>query len=98
MVNRISEMVNFFENKECLPYALARHFGETISAGGCGHCSVCTDSPVRMEPAARLSPLESYDMHSITRQITEAAPRSPPAVYRMISGGVGSLPGHSFKL
>ncbi|MFP4242452.1 MAG: ATP-dependent DNA helicase RecQ [Chitinispirillaceae bacterium] len=72
-VNRITEMVNFFENRECLPYALARYFGETISAEGCGHCSVCTGGPVRMEPAARLSPLESYDMHSITSQITEAA-------------------------
>ncbi len=72
-LNRITEMVSFFENRECLSFALARYFGETMSEQGCGHCSVCTDGPVKMEAAARLSPPESYDIQSITREIAEAA-------------------------
>lgn len=72
-VNRISEMIRFFENHRCLSFELARYFGETINRDNCGHCSVCTIRPVKMESPAQRKPLESYDMKEITRQIREAA-------------------------
>jgi ATP-dependent DNA helicase RecQ len=48
-LNRISEMVSFFESETCLSFKLSKYFGEVFTANGCGHCSVCNSGSVKMQ-------------------------------------------------
>lgn len=40
-IQRIAQLVRFFELKICLSYNLSRYFDDTVSPNHCGHCSVC---------------------------------------------------------
>jgi len=40
-INRISQMIAFFESRDCLSLKLARYFGDQRQTEPCGHCSAC---------------------------------------------------------
>lgn len=87
-IKRISEMIDFFQNESCLSFKLAGYFGEDITKENCGHCSVCTVKPVKMEAAPNRAPLSSYDLKHLTAGIREAAKQSatPKLVTKFLCG------------
>lgn len=40
-VNRIRELLDFFESSQCLSARLAKYFGDKHAPSNCNHCSVC---------------------------------------------------------
>jgi len=65
-VQRIHNMVAFFESDACLSRKLARYFGESIEKRRCGHCSVCGNEVATLEQTTELTPLTSYDYDELT--------------------------------
>ena len=56
-VQRIKDMIDFFEGERCLSVALSEYFGETSTWENCGHCSVCLSSSAKFESSLSLEPL-----------------------------------------
>ncbi|MEP4890471.1 MAG: RecQ family ATP-dependent DNA helicase [Aliiglaciecola sp.] len=40
-IKRIADLVDFFQNKQCLSQTLANYFDDSSLSQACGHCSVC---------------------------------------------------------
>lgn len=55
-INRLNEMLNFFQSKHCLSYTLATYFGDDNAPTQCGHCSVCQGKIANL-PMPTLPPL-----------------------------------------
>ena len=47
-ISRIENMLDFFENSDCLSFDLARYFGEETFNQSCGHCSACMTGPIEI--------------------------------------------------
>lgn len=71
-IQRIHDMISFFESSECISKKLAKYFGEDISED-CGNCSVCTTGAVKLEKTAGVSPLTEYDYESLTSELRGTA-------------------------
>lgn len=56
-VQRIKDMIDFFEGERCLSMALSEYFGETSTWQNCGHCSVCLSGSTKFESSLSLEPL-----------------------------------------
>ena len=54
-INRIENMIAFFESKTCLSHKLASYFADHNAPQQCGHCSVCRGDTVTL-PALPLLP------------------------------------------
>ncbi|HIF9267893.1 TPA: RecQ family ATP-dependent DNA helicase [Photobacterium damselae] len=67
-INRIDEMIGFFESKECLSYKLAQYFGDENAPKQCHHCSVCRGKTATL-PAIVLA--EPIDNRKITQWCDE---------------------------
>ena len=57
-IDRIDEMVSFFESDECISFKLAAFFGEAVKAKKCGHCSVCSTGAVKIADIPEIKPLD----------------------------------------
>ncbi|MDP4185507.1 MAG: ATP-dependent DNA helicase RecQ [Bacteroidota bacterium] len=87
-VQRIAEMISFFEGETCLSYRLAEYFGETIESSSCEECSVCLDGPTKLPISTQLSPLSSFSFSSLTNELFEIIPdiNSPEIITRFLCG------------
>ncbi|WP_104399126.1 RecQ family ATP-dependent DNA helicase [Vibrio penaeicida] len=56
-INRIREMVAFFEDDRCLSHQLARYFADENAPSNCQHCSVC-DGHVATLPSSNSAEYE----------------------------------------
>lgn len=56
-MQRLKNMVAFFEGDRCLSKALSEYFGETTDWESCGHCSVCLDGSRKLVNDLHLEPL-----------------------------------------
>ncbi|MCK5509027.1 MAG: RecQ family zinc-binding domain-containing protein, partial [Desulfobacterales bacterium] len=48
-IERIHDMIRFFENDSCLSKELAKYFGENLEKEHCGHCSFCRSGKVTIQ-------------------------------------------------
>ena len=87
-IDRIREMVSFFESDECISYKLAGFFGETIEAIKCGHCSVCTTGAVKMIRHHEATPLSSFNVKELISEFSTVVKNeySPVLATRFLCG------------
>jgi len=71
-IQRIHDMVRFFENDSCLSIELAKYFGEDIKKEYCGHCSFCKKGKVTIQSSVELKPLSDFDFEEITNEFIGA--------------------------
>lgn len=72
-INRIDQMVAFFESSACLSFRLAAYFGEIISSPGCGHCSYCRTRGVIIEKDVCLPPLDTFNLADLAADLQKIA-------------------------
>ena len=56
-VERIHNMLSFFQSPQCLSQSLSYHFGDTKLTSPCSHCSVCAGFVAQLPNAPELPPL-----------------------------------------
>jgi len=71
-VQRIHNMVGFFESDACISRQLAGYFGENIDKERCGHCSFCTSGKAVLQNTTELNPLSQYDFREVTDEFIQA--------------------------
>lgn len=72
-IERIHQMIRFFETRACLSRQLAAYFGEILETENCGHCSFCKNEPVGLKKTRQLKPLADLDFFSLTEEFANAA-------------------------
>ncbi|WP_116474595.1 RecQ family ATP-dependent DNA helicase [Zobellella maritima] len=55
-INRLQQMIGFFESEHCLSHQLAGYFADHKAPERCGHCSVCAGQVARL-PAPAMAPM-----------------------------------------
>ena len=65
-IDRIHNMIHFFESRICLSKNLANYFNETLPFEKCGHCSVCNEGKTTIEQSITLKPLDSFSYSEIS--------------------------------
>ncbi len=71
-IQRIHNMVKFFESDSCLSKRLAEYFGEHLEKESCGHCSFCQHGSVTIQHTTELSPLSEFNFEEITKEFVRA--------------------------
>ena len=69
-IQRIHNMIGFFENDSCLSKALAEYFGENREEKYCGHCSFCKGGKVTIQNSTELKPLSNFGFEETTNEFT----------------------------
>jgi ATP-dependent DNA helicase RecQ len=69
-IQRIQQMVGFFESDTCLGGNLSLYFGEK-GIDRCGHCSVCDSGKTVVPAPAPLQPLSTYNLNELTFGISD---------------------------
>ncbi len=87
-IERISRMLDYFSNGECLSHALASYFGERLDWQKCGNCSVCATGTVTITRSIDLPPLENYDFNELTTELQERndTPASADLITKFLCG------------
>ena len=67
-IQKIHQMVKFFESESCISRQLAGYFGEHIEKEFCGHCSYCKSGKAVIESAAGLKKLSNFNYDGLTRE------------------------------
>ena len=70
-IQRIHNMVAFFESDACLSRQLAGYFGENIENKRCGHCSYCKGGKVVLQKTTELKPLSHYDFSEVAGEFIQ---------------------------
>jgi ATP-dependent DNA helicase RecQ len=71
-IQRIHNMVSFFESDTCISKQLAGYFGEHLEKEGCGHCSFCKSGKAVLQTTTELKPLSQFEFKSINSEFTHA--------------------------
>jgi ATP-dependent DNA helicase RecQ len=71
-IQRIHNMVGFFECDACISKQLAGYFGEHLSKERCGHCSFCQSGKAVLQTTTELKPLSQFEFKTITAEFTQA--------------------------
>ena len=71
-IERIHNMLAFFESNSCLSSRLAEYFGENIASERCGHCSFCKTGAVTLPDPPSLKPLADFDCDTISAEFRQA--------------------------
>jgi ATP-dependent DNA helicase RecQ len=72
-IQRIHNMVGFFESDACISKRLAGYFGEQLAKERCGHCSYCKSGQAVLQMTTELKPLAQFDFNAITTEFRQAA-------------------------
>jgi ATP-dependent DNA helicase RecQ len=72
-IQRIHNMVGFFESNACISRQLAGYFGENIENERCGHCSFCQSGKAVLPNTTELKPLSNFKFSEISNEFVEAA-------------------------
>jgi len=64
-IERIHQLVDFFESPTCISKRLAEYFGEEMQKDQCGHCSFCMTGPAVIEQTIQLPPLETFNIDEL---------------------------------
>ena len=68
-INRIHQLMAFFETNQCLSQQLAVYFADHKSPANCGHCSVCAGQIAQFPALPQLKPLSSFDFNELSVDI-----------------------------
>jgi len=71
-IQRIDNMVGFFESDACISRQLAGYFGEHLAKERCGHCSFCQSGKAVLQATTKLKPLAQFEFKKITAEFTQA--------------------------
>ena len=71
-IQRIHDMVGFFEGDGCISRQLAGYFGENIENERCGHCSFCQSGKAVLRNTTELKPLSSFKFSVLTNEFIQA--------------------------
>ncbi|MGB9442110.1 MAG: RecQ family ATP-dependent DNA helicase [Desulfobacterales bacterium] len=71
-IQRIHNMVGFFESDACISKRLAGYFGEHLAKEHCGHCSFCKSGKAVLQSTTELKPLSQFEYKTITAEFTQA--------------------------
>ena len=71
-IQRIHNMVGFFESDACISKQLAAYFGEHLAKERCGHCSFCKSGKAVLQTTTKLKPLAQFDFKAITAEFNQA--------------------------
>jgi ATP-dependent DNA helicase RecQ len=71
-IQRIHNMVGFFESNACISIKLAGYFGEHLNDKQCGHCSFCESGKAVLQNTTELKPLSNFDYREITNEFIQA--------------------------
>jgi ATP-dependent DNA helicase RecQ len=71
-IQRIHNMVSFFESDACINKQLAEYFGEHLEKECCGHCSFCKSGKAILQHTTELKPLVHFDFKMITDEFMQA--------------------------
>ncbi len=74
-IQRIQNMLAFFESESCLSKRLAAYFGEHLTLDACGHCSVCRQGKATIEQTHARPPLDEMDFTDLTHDFVRAVDR-----------------------
>mgnify|MGYP006291286779 CR=1 FL=1 len=74
-IQRIHDMIHFFEKDSCISKNLASYFGDDIQKTHCGHCSYCQGGPVKLQNSLKLKPLSEYHVAAMTQPFIEVMGR-----------------------
>jgi ATP-dependent DNA helicase RecQ len=72
-IQRIHNMVSFFESDACISKQLAGYFGEHLEKERCGHCSFCKSGKAVLQNTTELKPLSNFEFKEITGDFMRAA-------------------------
>lgn len=75
-LNRIHEMVAFFQSSQCLSFQLAQYFSDTKAPKHCGKCSVCKGRVAKLE-SAELSTVTSEQINAWIQPFISACSSTP---------------------
>ncbi|MBW1899359.1 MAG: RecQ family zinc-binding domain-containing protein, partial [Deltaproteobacteria bacterium] len=71
-IQRIHNMVSFFESDACISKQLAKYFGENLEKERCGHCSFCKSGKAVLKNTTALKPLSNFEFGEITGEFVRA--------------------------
>ena len=71
-IQRIHNMVSFFESEACISKRLAKYFGEYLEQERCGHCSFCKNGKAVLQDTAELMPLSHFVYKEMTDEFIRA--------------------------
>jgi len=71
-IQRIHNMVGFFESDDCISKQLAEYFGEKLAKERCEHCSFCKSGIAVLQTTTELKPLSQFEFKTITAEFTQA--------------------------
>ena len=71
-IQRIHNMVGFFESDACISKQLAGYFGENIENERCGHCSCCKGGKAILQNTTELKPLSHYNFVEVADEFIQA--------------------------
>jgi ATP-dependent DNA helicase RecQ len=71
-IQRIHNLVDFFESDACISKQLAGYFGEHLAKERCGHCSFCQSGKAVLQTTTELAPLSQFEFKTITAEFTQA--------------------------
>ena len=63
-IERIHNMLSFFQSQQCLSQRLSNHFGDSQLSDPCGHCSVCAGFVAQLPSSPPLPPLATDNIQS----------------------------------
>lgn len=72
-IERIHQMIRFFESDSCLSRELAGYFGQRVEKERCGHCSFCKEGQAVPFANADLASIDQYNATEIITGIKEKA-------------------------
>jgi len=74
-INRISQMIAFFEAGDCLSLKLARYFGDHRQTEVCGHCSACEGdgASITLPCDLNLPQLSTLNPHALCQAVLMAS-------------------------
>ena len=70
-IQRIHNMIGFFESDSCISKRLAGYFGEQLEKERCGHCSFCKSGKEVLQQTTERKPLSHFESKSITGEFIQ---------------------------
>jgi len=71
-IQRIHNMISFFESDACISKQLAGYFGEHLAIERCGHCSFCKSGKVVLQNTTELKPLSNFNYREFLDEFIQA--------------------------
>lgn len=71
-IQRLHNMVSFFESDACISNQPAGYFGEHLEKERCGHCSFCKSGKAVLQNTTELKPLSNFEFGKITEEFIQA--------------------------